>query len=75
MSGRKLWGGQTMKRMFVEQTDEYKYVIRSSNNPNREFDTQKEAGESAKRENAEALVLGERVRRTGRGKPDKWRRL
>ncbi len=40
-----------MKRVFVEQTDEYKYVIRSSNNPNREYDTQKEAGKSARREN------------------------
>jgi hypothetical protein len=63
-----------MSDIFVEQGDN-KWVAIQNRRIIATGDTQEQAAERAHRKKPDDPVLGERVRRTTRGKPDKWRRM
>lgn len=63
-------------RLFVERRPQGDYAVRKPNSERASAvcPTQAEAIERARELNPEIPLLVERVRHTGRGKPDKWRK-
>jgi hypothetical protein len=63
-------------RLFVERRDEGDYAVRKPNSERASAieSTQAEAIKRARELNPSKPPLVERVRHTGRGKPDKWRK-
>ena len=63
--------------LFIERRDLGDYAIRRANSDRASAvaPTQKEAIERARQLNPDAAIHVERVRNTGAGKPDKWRKL
>jgi uncharacterized protein DUF2188 len=62
--------------LFVERRDDGKYAVRRANadRASAVLDTQKQAIERAQ-DMTDGPVVAERVRHTGIGSPDKWRKV
>ena len=63
-----------MSNIYVEQEDDG-YVALQKKQIIARGDTQEEAAKRAHQLRPDDPVLAERVRKTGKGKPDKWRRM
>lgn len=64
-----------MANIFVERKDDGTWRALQNHRTIATGDTQGETAEDAHEKKPEDPVFGERVRHTGRGSPDKWRRL
>jgi hypothetical protein len=64
------------KDLFVERRDQGDFAVRRANSQRASLvaDTQAKAIAEAHKLDPNATVLVERVRRTGVGRPDKWRK-